>query len=77
MTIEHLESIAKIQEGIIARLMSENEKLREALSYYASGDLTKPFYGDDRYMELIADDMDLSKVGEQWKTGKRARNALT
>lgn len=60
----------------IAGLREEITKLREALSYYASGDVTKTFYGDERYMNLISDQMDISRVGECWKTGKRAREAL-
>jgi hypothetical protein len=57
-------------------LRSENARLREALEFYAQGDKTKTFSGEERYLQLVANEMDISKVEGQWKTGKCAREAL-
>jgi hypothetical protein len=60
----------------IEKLESENARLREALEFYAQGDKTKTFSGEERYLQLVANEMDISKVDGQWKTGKCAREAL-
>lgn len=58
------------------RMQAENARLREALEFYAQGDKTKMFHGEERYLQLVASEMDISKVDGQWKTGKCAREAL-
>jgi hypothetical protein len=60
----------------IVKIQEENARLREALEFYAQGDKTKTFSGEERYLQLVANEMDISKVDGQWKTGKCAREAL-
>ena len=60
----------------IEKLEAENARYREALEFYAQGDKTKTFSGEERYLQLVANEMDISKVDGQWKTGKCAREAL-
>jgi hypothetical protein len=60
----------------LERLKAENSRLREALEFYAKGDNAKTFSGEERYLQFVAHEMDISKVNGEWKTGKCAREAL-
>lgn len=57
-------------------LRDENARLRKALEFYAGGDLLSSFHGEERYLEAVSDELDISKIDGEWRKGKRARNAL-
>jgi serine/threonine-protein kinase RIO1 len=75
-SLQNYRELLDSHKRYIKTLQEENARLREALEFYAQGDKTKTFSGEERYLQLVANEMDISKVDGQWKTGKCAREAL-
>lgn len=70
------------EDKCVEELKAENARYREALEFYADGELviaqkTDPEFSEiEKEMELLSDDFDVSVENGYWVKGKRAREAL-